>query len=99
MITLVTPDDLIHWAQPHTMTGAKLHSAAHGAIALPFTDTQIGPVPQDTQDGIYTLIVDTDCGCFHAAVRVNLCHPPVAKSQHTHTFPDGDQLYPECLGK
>ena len=97
MIDLISHEDVIHWEQPHTLTRARLHSATHGSIALPFTQEQIGPVPLDTRDGVYTLLVDTDCGCFSASVRVNLCRPPAVAAKHTHTFPDADQLAPECL--
>ena len=50
-----------------------------------------------TQARLHSATHGSDCGCFSASVRVNLCRPPTVAAKHTHTFPDDDQLAPECL--
>ena len=96
MITFYTPNDVIKWNHPQPVVKARLQSKLHGSIPIPFTDSHVGPVPQDVRDGVYRLLVDTECGCFSADARVYLCHPPQFTPEHTHTHPDADQLKPEC---
>ena len=46
--------------------------------ATPMDDlTTLGPVPADTPDGVYTLNLDTACGCRQAMIAVAMC-PPAA---------------------
>lgn len=96
MIRFVSVNDTIEWTHPQPVVKARLHSPSHGSIPLPFTDTHIGPVPQDIRDGFYELLVDTECGCFRASARVMLCHPPAFTPTHSATFPNADTISPEC---
>lgn len=96
MITFQTTNDTIRWEHSYSISKARMHNPRLGSVTLPFTQNEIGPIPQDTPEGIYTLKVDTDCGCFSATVRVHLCHPPKVATTHTHTFPDADKVPPEC---
>jgi hypothetical protein len=51
-------------------------------------------VPPTTLRGVYMLKVQSDCGCFEAAVFVDTCNAPAIQSRHIPTFPPTQT--PEC---
>lgn len=87
----VTPDSPSIVVNPPAPIGATLSAHDRPAVELTITDNaplpglvSLGPVPSDTPDGVYTLNLDTDCGCRQALINVRMCEAP---SMHT-TPPD-----------
>lgn len=78
----VTPDDpYIRVTEPATT--AALHRFNHPVVELdvaaptpPAAATRLGPVPDDTPNGVYRLKIDTDCGCFYGHVNIQMCPRP-----------------------
>lgn len=78
----VTPDKPSIVVNQPAPTGATLTANDRPTVDLPVTDNtplpglvSLGPVPPDTPDGVYTLNLDTDCGCRQALINVQLCPP------------------------
>lgn len=84
-----------------TIATARAHHPKHGSIDLvhthdPSTHLAALTFPEDTKQGVYTIKLTTNCGCFTSPVYFQ-CHPPTHLSDHWPTRdPDAPLPAPEC---
>lgn len=62
-------------------------------VAIVAGGLTLSNIPASAPKGVYKLLLETDCGCFHGTIYLDLCAPPAFKSTHTPTF--GPRT-PEC---